>query len=36
MLMSCEKNVLTKLNNENINNLAITNEHFKKKLLFQF
>lgn len=35
MLMSCEKDILAKLNNDEIiNHLAITSEHLKKKLMF--
>ncbi|KAF0751993.1 zinc finger MYM-type protein 1-like, partial [Aphis craccivora] len=34
ILISCEKDILTKLNNDEIiKNLAMTSEHFKKKLL---
>jgi len=36
-LMSCEKDILTKLNNDEIiNNLAMTSEHLKKNFCFNF
>jgi hypothetical protein len=34
IIMLYKKDILAKVNNENINDLAITSEHLKKILLF--